>query len=215
MPSDTPIRIAIADDHPIFRLGVRSLLATEPGVELVGEARDGVEALEMVQQCRPDILLLDLAMPRMGGLDALPRLASTNPEMRIVVLTASLEPSETSAALLHGARGVLLKHTASELLGQCVRQVMEGEYFVRRQSVAKLADALPARVDTSGALTTRELEIVAGVVHAESNKQIAARLNIGEQTVKNHLRNIFEKLGVTNRVELALTAVEKQLVSSD
>ena len=213
MPPDR-IRVVVADDHPIFRLGVRTLLADDAEVELIGEAKDGEEALQLVAGARPDVLLLDLNLPVLNGLDVLRRLQATDTQTRTVLLSASVEPGDVRTAIQRGARGVLLKHTASELLGRCIRQVARGEYWVAPDGVSALVDALrmPAATDAGAALTARETEIVTGVVRGASNKEIAAALNIGEQTVKNHLRNIFEKLRVANRVELALRAVERRLV---
>jgi two-component system nitrate/nitrite response regulator NarL len=217
MPSEGKIRVLVADDHPIFRIGIRTLIGTEPSIELVGEADDGDKALELVQSLRPDILLLDLHLPRTNGLEVLKRLGPLSLETRTVLLTAAIERGQMRTALVRGAWGVLLKHTATDLLTKCIRQVSRGEYWVGRDSVGDLVDALrnPGRIDeNSGGLTARELEIVALIVTGASNKDIAWQLGLNEQTVKNHLRKIFDKLQVANRVELALAAVERRLVNS-
>lgn len=216
MRADGNIRVVIADDHPIFRIGIRTLISTEPSIELVGEADDGDKALELVQSLRPDVLLLDLHLPRTNGLEVLKRLAALDLETRTVLLTASIERGQMRTALVRGAWGVLLKHTATDLLTKCIRQVSRGEYWVGRDSVGDLVDALrnPGRMDeNSGGLTPREKEIVALIVTGASNKDIAWQLGLNEQTVKNHLRKIFDKLQVANRVELALAAVERRLVA--
>lgn len=217
MSADGRIRVVAADDHPIFRIGMRTLIGAEPTIELVGEAEDGEEALELVQSLRPDILLLDLHLPRINGLEVLKRLATQHLDTRTVLLTASIERGQMRTALVRGAWGVLQKHTATELLTKCIRQVSRGEYWVGRESVGDLVDALrhPDRLDEhAGGLTPREKEIVALIVTGASNKDIAWQLGLNEQTVKNHLRKIFDKLHVANRVELALSAVERRLVTA-
>jgi DNA-binding NarL/FixJ family response regulator len=216
MPPDNPIRVAIVDDHPIFRLGVCALLGSEPDVRLVAEARDGDEALRVTEEYRPDVVLLDLLMPGTDGLDILPRLLELDPDLRVVIVTASIDPAATRQAFERGARGVLQKHMASELLVRCIRQVMSGERWVHAEVAAQAVQALRMREEgarPAPPLTAREVDIIRRVVRAETNKQIAAHLEIGEQTVKNHLRNIFEKLGVANRVELALRALDQQLTN--
>jgi DNA-binding NarL/FixJ family response regulator len=216
MRADGTIRVLIADDHPIFRIGIRTLIGTEPSIELVGEAEDGDRAIELVQALHPDILLLDLHLPRTNGLEVLKRLAVLNLGTRTVLLTAAIERGQMRTALVRGAWGVLLKHTATDLLTKCVRQVNRGEYWVGRDSVGDLVEALrnPGRTDdNAGGLTPREREIVALIVTGASNKDIAWQLGLNEQTVKNHLRKVFDKLHVANRVELALAAVERRLVA--
>jgi len=216
MTADGAIRVAIADDHPIFRIGLRTLIGGEPNMELGGEAENGEQAIELARTLRPDILLLELHLPGTNGLEVLKRLGSLNVETRTVLLTASIERGQMRTALVRGAWGVLFKHTATDLLTKCIRQVSRGEYWVGRDSVGDLVDALRNPVRTaarSGSLTPREHEIVALIVTGASNKDIAWRLGLNEQTVKNHLRKIFDKLQVANRVELALAAVERRLVS--
>ena len=215
MPAEAAIRVLIADDHPIFRIGLRTLIGNEPDFTLVGEADNGDQAIELAQTLRPDVLLLDLHLPGTNGLEVLRRLGSLNVPTRTVMLTAAIERGQMRTALMRGAWGVLYKHTATDLLTKCIRQVSRGEYWVGRDSVGELVDALrnPVRPDARpGGLTPREREIVSLVVTGASNKDIAWQLGLNEQTVKNHLRKIFDKLQVVNRVELALTAVERHLV---
>jgi len=216
MPAEATIRVLIADDHPIFRIGLRTLIGNEPDFEFVGEADNGEQAIELAQALRPDVLLLDLHLPGTNGLEVLRRLGSSNVGTRTVLLTASIERGQMRTALMRGAWGVLYKHTATDLLTKCIRQVSRGEYWVGRDSVGELVDALrnPVRSDARpGGLTPREREIVSLVVTGASNKDIAWQLVLNEQTVKNHLRKIFDKLQVVNRVELALAAVERHLVA--
>jgi two-component system nitrate/nitrite response regulator NarL len=216
------VRILIADDHPIFRDGLRRLLEAEPKFAVVGEACDGAEAIKLTRQLKPDILLLDLAMPRHPGLEAL-REMSTAPagshSVRVILLTAAAEKNQIVEALQLGARGVVLKDSATQLLLKSIETVMGGEYWVGRESVSNLVQYLRNLVQSSGeearqkkfGLTPRELEIVSAVVAGYANKEIAEYFKISEDTVKHHLSNIFDKLGVSTRLELALFAVNQSL----
>ncbi len=211
MPSSRT-RIAIADDHPIFRLGVRTLLEDEDDFELVGEASTGEAAIAIIETLRPDILLLDLNLPGIDGIEVLRRLEAMDTKTRTVLITAVAEPAQMREAVQHGAYGVMLKHTASDLLVRCVRQVATGEYFLAPGEIGALVAAMRApRPAVSSALTPREVEMVRGVVKGLSNKEIAAQLDVTEQTVKNHLRNVFEKLKVENRVQLATLALAQRI----
>lgn len=214
-----PYRILIADDHPIFRDGLRRLLQSEPDFEVVGEAVDGESVILAARDLKPDVILLDLAMPRKGGMSALKELAATAKKSRVIVLTASISKMQMAEALQLGAHGIVLKESATHLLFVGIRHVMEGKYWVARESVTDLVEALR---DVSGSpsakpdqknfgLTPRELEIVTLIVTGYSNPDIAQRCSISEQTVKHHVSNIFDKLGVYNRVELALFAVNHRL----
>jgi len=208
--------VVVADDHPIYRIGLRTLLTAESGIELAGEAEDGLQAIAMVQALHPDILLLDFDLPGMSGLEVLRQLTPLNLPTRTVLLTAAIERPQIRTALVHGAWGVVLKQATTELLMKCLRQVSRGEYWVGRDSVGDLVEALRNSGRTEappGGLTARERQIVSLIVTGASNKAIASSLGLNEQTVKNHLRRIFDKLQVANRVELALTAVDKGLVA--
>src|SRR5712691_2236084 len=215
-----PIRILIADDHPIFRDGLRRLLEAEPDLKVVGEACDGAEAVKLVRQLRPDILLLDLAMPRHPGLEALREMSSgPSNSVRVILLTAAAEQNKIVEALQLGARDIVMKDSAIQLLLKSIHTVMAGEYWVGRESVSNLVQYLRMLVQSSGeearqkkfGLTPRELEIVSAVVAGYSNKEIAEYFKISEDTVKHHLSNIFDKLGVSTRLELALFAVNQSL----
>jgi len=214
-----PIHILIADDHPIFRDGLRRLLEAEPGLKVVGEACDGAEAVSMAHQLKPDILLLDLAMPRHPGLEALREMGKGQQSVRVILLTAAAEKQQIVEALQLGARGVVLKDSATQLLLKSIYTVMAGEYWVGRESVSNLVQYLRTLVQSSGeearqkkfGLTPRELEIVSAVVAGYANKEIAEYFKISEDTVKHHLSNIFDKLGVSTRLELALFAVNQAL----
>jgi two-component system nitrate/nitrite response regulator NarL len=215
-----PIRLVIADDHPIFRDGLRRLLEAEPDLKVIGEARDGAEAVKLARQLKPDIMLLDLAMPKHPGLEALRELSDGGANsVRVILLTAAAEKKEIVEALQLGARGVVLKDSATQLLLKAIHTVMAGEYWVGRESVSNLVQYLRTLVQASGedakqkkfGLTPRELEIVSAVVAGFANKEIAEYFKISEDTVKHHLSNIFDKLGVSTRLELALFAVNQSL----
>jgi len=216
----TIVRILIADDHPIFRDGLRRLLEAEPDLSVVGQAIDAAEAIRLAESLRPDILLLDVAMPAVSGLDALQRLAEIADGPRVILLTAAIDKPDIVRALQLGARGVVLKESATSLLLKAIRIVMDGGYWVGRESVSDLLIALrslgpaPEPAPSVG-LTARELQIVGLILAAAGNKKIADTLNISEKTVKHHLTNIFEKLGVSNRLELALFAAQHNLLAKE
>jgi two-component system, NarL family, nitrate/nitrite response regulator NarL len=218
-PSSQEVRILLADDHPIFRDGLKRLLEAEPGFKVIAEASNGNEAVKMVRQHKPDLLLLDLSMPQQTGLEAIRELGSLGASTRIILLTAAVEKSQIVEALQLGARGVVLKDSATQLLIQAVRVVMAGEYWVGREQVSNLVQYLRTLMQTTAqearqrkfGLTPRELEIVSAVVAGFANKEIAEHFKISEDTVKHHLSNIFDKLGVSTRLELALFAVNQSL----
>ena len=215
MSETGPIRILVADDHPIFRHGLRKLLEVERDFVIVGEAEDGREALQQVVKLQPDVLLLDVAMPRLGGLEALPELCAASPSTRILLLTAGIGHADILRALQVGARGVLLKDAAVRLLPQAIRGVLENGYWIGPEPAADLAQAMrrigDQAPDRRYGLTPREVEIVSAVVGGQNNRDIAAHYNISQQTVKHHLTSIFDKLGVSSRLELALFALKNRL----
>jgi two-component system nitrate/nitrite response regulator NarL len=213
------IRVVIADDHPIFRKGLRSVLEAESGFTVVGEAENGEEAVRLSRDLLPHILLLDLGMPGVSGMEALAELATAATPVRTIMLTAAIEKTEIVKALQLGAAGVVLKSASTELLFKSIRSVMAGQHWIGRDAVSDLVEALreqmrappekPAR-DRFG-LTKRELEITSAVVSGLSNREIAGKLSLSEDTVKHHLTNIFNKMGASNRLELALFAVHHRL----
>ena len=214
------ISILIADDHPIFRDGLRRLLESERGFRVVGEACDGVEAVDFVRRLKPEILLLDLAMPRRHGLEALREISNSHAgPVRVILLTAAAEREQIVEALQLGARGVVLKDCGTEILMKSIRSVLAGEYWVGREPVSNLMLYLRGLMDSSTkisrqrrfGLTPRELDIVSAVVAGYANKEIAEYFKISEDTVKHHLSNIFDKTGVSTRLELALFAVNQAL----
>jgi DNA-binding NarL/FixJ family response regulator len=215
-----PVRILIADDHPLFRDGLRRLLQAQSGFEVVGEASDGDVLLDMVRKTRPDILLLDLSMPRRNGMEVLRELSASRLPVRTLLLTASIEKAQIVQALKLGAYGVILKESTTQRLFESIHCVMAGQYWVGRESVTDLVRALRSVAPPEDAvrrreygLTARETEIVTLVVAGYSNPDIAQRCSISEQTVKHHISNVFDKLGVSNRLELALFAVNHRLTA--
>lgn len=214
----TSVRILIADDHRMFRESLRNLLELEPDFTVVGEAGDGRTAVAQTHALKPDVLLLDLAMPSMSGLEALEALTRAAAETRIILLTGAIDKREIVQALQLGARGLVLKESATALLLTAIRAVMTDQYWVGRESVSDLLHALrsqsvakPATAPNDFGLTERERQIIEAVVAACSNKEIATKLAITEKTVKHHLTNIFDKVGVSNRLELALFALHHGL----
>lgn len=214
------VRILIADDHTIFRDGLRRLLESEPEFEVVGEAADGGEAVNSARRLHPDILLLDLAMPRVPGMDALRELTSeSGNSTKIIILTAAIEKAQIVEALQVGARGIILKESATQLLLKGIRSVMDGQYWVGRESVNDIVEYLKstaagAQADAQAknfGLTKREMEILGTIVAGFTNKEIAKKFNLSEDTVKHHLTNIFDKVGVSSRLELALFAINHRL----
>jgi DNA-binding NarL/FixJ family response regulator len=205
-----PIRVLLCDDHPVFRRGLRALLDAEEDLQVVGEAQDGSEALRQARDLRPDVLLLDMAMPHRTGLDVLQELAGDSRRPRVLVLTAAIERWQLVEALRLGASGVILKDTASDLLVKAIRRIADGELWVGRGEVAEVVSALrqPAAADGTGrfGLSRRELEVVRCVAEGSTNKDVAKRLGISEDTVKHHMTSIFDKLGVSTRLELAIFA---------
>jgi two-component system, NarL family, nitrate/nitrite response regulator NarL len=208
----TAIKIIIADDHAIFRDGLRRLLASEKDFTVIGEAADGEQAISLTRQLKPDILLLDLAMPRKPGMETLRDMAEMKLPVHVILLTAAIHPFEVTCALQLGARGVVLKASPPELLLKSIRAVSEGQHWVASEVLSDWA-RIAKEPTGAGALTSREVEIVSAIRSGSSNREIAQKLSISEETVKRHLSNIFGKLGVSSRLELALLASRHNLGS--
>ncbi len=210
-------RVLLADDDPITRGFLRQLLE-EDGFQVIGEAADGQEAVKLTTKLHPDVLLLDLLMPNSPGMDALQELASSPLPVRIVVLCSSISKQQIVKALQLGARGILLKNSVDEL-EKAIAAVLRGQYWIAGKSVGNVVQViteLSATLETaqpseSYGLTPRELEMVRFVTQGCSNREIATQLNISEETVKRHLSNVFDKVGMSNRVELTLFALEHRL----
>jgi DNA-binding NarL/FixJ family response regulator len=209
-------RLLIVDDHPLFRAGLRKLLESEPGFDVCGEAGDAATAVAATQRLAPDLLLLDMAMPGGSGLEVLRLLTDVPIPTHTIVLTAEIGRLETVQAVQLGARGIVLKAAASDVLFDCMGAVLEGDYWlgaVRLPSQeSSLIEALHRREAPGDFnLTRREREIIAALVSGLSNREIAQQFGVTEITVKHHLRSIFDKCGSSNRLELALFALRHGL----
>jgi DNA-binding NarL/FixJ family response regulator len=218
--SGPTIRIVVADDHPVVRFGVRNILTADLGFTVVGEAEDGDVAITETLEKEPDILLLDLQMPRLPGLEAMRAIMGRSPRVKIVLLTSTISTQQVIEALQIGARGIVLKDAVSGELSEALRAVISGDYWINGQRVVNLLKALHDLMQKAAAvpekktygLTPRELEVVTCIVEGCSNKDIAKQFTISEETVKRHLSNVFDKTGVSTRLELALFAIAHKLV---
>jgi two-component system, NarL family, nitrate/nitrite response regulator NarL len=215
--SKTAVRILVADDHAIFRDGLRKLLEGSDEVTIVGEASNGNECVKMLSKLKPDILLLDLRMPEKDGLAVLEEVNFDSLPTRVIVLTAAEDDRDVVRAMRLGARGVVLKQSASDLLLKSIRKVHDGEIWLDNRMTAEVIDAFKKSAEAGQRrekplLSDREKEIVQLVAQGFRNREIGEKLFISEQTVKNHLHNIFDKLGVSDRLELALYAIHHRLI---
>jgi DNA-binding NarL/FixJ family response regulator len=208
-PKPGRIRIVIADDHPIVRVGLRKLLSLEPDFEVVGEASDGFDALSKVRDMDPDVLLLDLRMPSMDGLATLEALREAKGRTRVIALTGLEDPRGWAQAMQMGCSGVLMKQAHPDLISKIIRKVHGGETCGITAQFANAPHEIQRNAITNkvAGLTARENEVVTLVVQGYSNKEIASKMSISEQTVKNHLNSIFQKLSITTRLELLLHAI--------
>ncbi len=225
--TDQPkIRVLIADDHPIVRRGLRHLFEPEPDIQIVGEASTASEAIKMVGELKPDVVLLDLIMPDMDGMSILQAIRSLQVPSKILLFTAVEDKALWVQAMKMGCSGIVVKHTSPELIVKSVRKVHQGEIWLDSRTTAAVMREFAEQRATNGSsrgepprrrerdhppLSAREREIIALVAQGYRNREMAEKMFISEQTVKNHLHNIFEKLGVSDRLELALYAIHKGL----
>ncbi len=213
-----PIRVLIADDHAIVREGLRGLITSEPGMALVGEAVDGVEAVSKAQTLQPDVILLDLVMPHKSGLEAIGEIKNQNPDVRILVLTSFAEDDQVFPAIKSGALGYLLKDSSPHELLQAIRQVYRGESSLHPTVARKLIREINQPSDlppASDPLTEREVEVLRLVAQGLSNQEISDMLFLSERTVRTHVSNILGKLHLANRTQAALYALREGLASLD
>ena len=213
-----PIRVLIADDHAIVREGLRSLLETEPGMELAGEAADGREAVAHARAGRPDVILLDLMMPRLDGIAAIGEIKREQLDARILVLTSFAEDEKVFAAIKAGALGYLLKDSSPQELLQAIREVARGESSLHPTIARKVLRELsrpPELPATPDPLTARELDVLRLVAQGLANQEIAGRLALSERTVRTHVSQILTKLHLANRTQAALYALREGLARPD
>ena len=219
MADPSPIRILLVDDHGLFRKGIASLLTRERGFEVVGEAGDGLEALARARELMPDVILMDISMPGMNGLEATRRIKAVLPYVKIVILTVSEEDQDLFEAIKSGAQGYLMKKIEAKALFSTLRGIVQGEASVSRIMASKILDEFarlakqPPAVALPGTdLSPREKNVLELVGQGKTNKEIAAALAIAENTVKSYVKNILEKLHLENRVQAATFAVREGLV---
>ena len=213
-----PVRVLVVDDQELFRRGLTMLLAVESGIEVVGEAGDGVEGTSIAESSAPDVVLLDVRMPKRSGIEACLSIKEAVPSAKIIMLTVSDEEADLYEAVKSGASGYLLKDSSIEEVAQAVRVVADGQSLISPSMAIKLIDEFkqmskPEKASGPGLrLTERELDVLRLVAQGHSNKEIAARLYISENTVKNHVRNMLEKLQLHSRMEAVMYAVRENLL---
>lgn len=215
---NNPIRILIVDDHPVVRRGIKSLLAEEAGFEVVGEATNGLEAVQQAELLKPDVILMDLVMPELGGVEAIQRITAAHPEARILVMTSFAADDKVFPSIKAGALGYLLKDSDPEDMLRMIRQVHRGELSIHPSIARKVIQELnrPSEAQhttpTAFALTEREVEILKLLAQGVENREIARRLSLREATVRTHVSNILSKLQLANRVQATLYALRSGLV---
>jgi two-component system response regulator NreC len=213
------LRVLLADDHGIVRRGMRALLETEPGVTVVGEAADGLDALRMCEELRPDLLILDIGMPRLNGIDVAARAQKLQPQPRVIMLSMHADESYVLRSLDAGARAYLLKDATDEDLLPALRAVARGLRFFSPAIAGVLAEDYVRQMqargldDSYGLLTDREKEVLQLLAEGRANKDVAAVLQVGVSTVETHRANLMQKLGLHNTADIVLYAVRKRLVS--
>ena len=209
-----PIRVLVADDHAVVREGLRTFLELQEGIEVVAEAGDGAEAIELAERLRPNVILMDLVMPRLDGLDAMRVLQQGLPEARVIVLTSFADDEKLLPAIRAGAAGYLLKNVQPQELARAIRAAHAGEALLDPAVAARLVEAIAERGSDERAhqLTPREREVLELIGRGLSNKRIASELGVAEKTVKTHVSHVLGKLGVSDRTQAALYAVRTGLV---
>jgi NarL family two-component system response regulator LiaR len=219
MGKETVIRVLIADDHHVVRGGLRALLETEENIEVIGEASDGIEAVAKMRALEPDVLLLDLVMPRKNGIEAIMEIKNEDPDARILVLTSFSDDEKVFAAIKAGALGYLLKDSSTQELIQAIRDVYSGESslhpVIARKLIRELNRPATNLPQTDEPLTEREVEVLVFVARGYSNQEIADGLVISERTVRTHVSNILSKLHLANRTQAALYALKEGLATLD
>jgi two-component system nitrate/nitrite response regulator NarL len=212
------MRVVIADDHPVVRIGVRNVLAAHGRFNVVADAENGLEAVQLAIEHKPDILLLDVQMPNAEGFEPVRQVVAAAPMTKVVLLTGSIEAEQLAEGFNAGARGIVMKSAMTEQIATALQAVSDGFYWAQGQKIEHLAGVLlqlrslvHAENTTNFNLTRRELEVVALIVKGYSNREIAKHFQLSEETVKRHLSNTFEKLNISTRLELAIFAIANKL----
>lgn len=209
------IRVLICDDHAVVRQGLRTFLETQPDIEVVGEAEDGAQAVQRVRDLVPDVVLMDLVMPRLDGIEAIRQIRAVSPATKVLVLTSFTEDEKVFAAVKAGAAGYLLKDVQPQDLGEAIRVVQRGEALLHPSIAARLMQEFATeerRPAAPDALTDREMDVLRLIARGRANKEIAVDLGVAEKTVKTHVSNILQKLHLADRTQAALYAVRERLV---
>lgn len=209
------IKILIADDHPVVREGLFAMLSREPDFRVVGEAKDGAEAVDKARRLNPDVVLMDLRMPEVDGVEAMRQIRSANPDIKFIILTTYSDDEYIFSGIEAGARAYLLKDAPREELFKAIRAVYKGESLIQPVVASRLIDRfteLSRKVPSGEQLTERETEILQLMAKGAANKEISAQLSISESTVKTHISNIFQKLGVNDRTEAVTQALKRGII---
>jgi NarL family two-component system response regulator LiaR len=209
----SPIRVLVADDHAVVREGLRTFLRLQKGIDVIGEAGDGEQAVAEARRLTPDVVLMDLVMPRLDGIEAMRRIRAERPATRVVVLTSFGEDEKLMPAMRAGAAGFLLKSAQPREVVRAIRAAHAGEAVIDPKAAGRLLDALAAAPPEIHTLTPREREVLALLCRGLPNKRIALELGLAEKTVKTHVGHIFAKLGVTDRTQAALVALREGIAS--
>jgi DNA-binding NarL/FixJ family response regulator len=210
-----PIRIVIADDHPVVREGLISMIDREPDFKVIGEAKDGVEAVKLALQLKPDIVLIDLRMPELDGVEAIREISQTEPDIKFIILTTYSDDEYIFRGIEVGARAYLLKDAPREDLFKAIRAVYQGESLIQPVVASKILDRfaeLSRQAQAPETLSEREIEVLALIAKGAANKEIAAELNITNSTVKTHITSIFQKLNASDRTEAVTQAIKKGII---
>jgi DNA-binding NarL/FixJ family response regulator len=211
----TKIRIVIADDHPVVREGISLILGLQSDLEVVGEAADGLQVIELVNEKKPDLVLIDLRMPNLGGAQAIQKIRETNKDVKFIILTTFADAESVFEGVRAGARGYLLKETLPDEIIRAIRKVNKGESLIEPSMITQVLDRFSKVIQKQEfitELTPRELEVLKLLAEGTSNKDIAAQLFISIKTVKTHITHIFEKLDVKNRTEAVAKAHKSKMI---
>ncbi len=214
-PKQELITILVVEDHTVVRDGLRALISAEPGMQVIGTAGDGVEAVTLAEALQPDVILMDLILPRLDGVEATRQIRKMNPAVRILVLTSFGENQLIFSAIKAGAVGYLMKDTSSEELLQAIRDTAQGQPSFQPEIARKLTGEFPVSGEKEPELTSREIEILQLVALGKTNQEIADHLFLSERTVRTHITNILSKLGLTNRTQAALYALRTGIAHID